>query len=114
MKGRDRERELLKTEWSGLYEEVASILCRHDPVGLCLPDVNPDEYEPEVDTILPRLQDAASVEDVRRIIYEEFLRWFSVNGESSPSDWTREYVGPEERYHNIAAEIWEAYQNRSK
>ncbi len=114
MKGRNRERDLLKTEWSGLYEEVASILCRHDPVGICLPDVNPDEYEPEVDTILPRLQDAVSVEDVRRIIYEEFLRWFSSRRDTGPSAWTCKFVGPEDRYDEIASEIWEAYQDWSK
>jgi hypothetical protein len=67
-------------------------------MGINLGD-NTDEYEPEVDTILPRLGEAHDAKDARRIIHQEFVRWFA-------SDLT----GPEEAYSRIANEIWAAYE----
>lgn len=68
----------LKDTYKQLYDEVAAILFRHDPIGLNAGD-NLDEYEPETRTILPRLKEANSETDVHEIIYEEFLRWFSAS-----------------------------------
>ena len=58
-----------------------------------------DEYEPEVSTIIPRLKDANSAEDVRRIVHEEFLHWF--DGEDT--------AGPESAYSRIAQDIWTTF-----
>ena len=96
-------RQFLKSFYSGLYEEVSAILFRHDPIGLNFGH-NTNEYEPEVDTILPRLENAYSVQDVRRIVHEEFLRWFS----SGTTEDLHGIVGREEHYQAIAADIWEA------
>lgn len=100
-------RDQLKGLYSGLYEEVSAILFRHDPVGLNF-GYNTDEYEPEVDTILPRLEGADSAEDVRRVVHEEFLRWFGTHGEPEPSEETHKLVGREEHYQAIAEDIWDA------
>jgi hypothetical protein len=59
---------------------------------------NTDEYDPEVGTILPRLRDCRSPEQVRRVTYEEFLRWFGGG------------VGDEQKYGAIAQEIWDAWR----
>lgn len=64
-----------------LYDEVASILERHDPMGVVLgepdPDLEPlDEYDPETTAIVARLGAAASAEDVERIVREVFRQWF--------------------------------------
>ena len=91
-------RERLKAEYRELFEEVRRILTEADPIHIALEDVNPDEYEPEVGTILPRLKDAESADDVRRIIHQEFVRWFSP-----------EIAGPESRYQRAAAKVWEAW-----
>jgi hypothetical protein len=92
------ERRRLKAEYGKLFGSVAALLFRHDPVGINFED-NTDEYEIEAGTILPRLRNCESGQDVRRVVHEEFVRWFG-------SDTS----GPEERYTDIASEIWELWQ----
>jgi hypothetical protein len=94
----ERKRQL-RAQYGALYDDVSSILFRHDPIGICN-ETNTDEYEPEVGTILPRLRDAGSTKELSRIIHEEFFRWF--NGD--------DLVGPPAKYDKIAEEIWNAYQ----
>lgn len=91
------ERNRLRSQYGKLFDATASLLCRHDPVRINL-DFNTDEYEPEVGTILPRLHSCKSEEDVRRVVHEEFVRWFDEHT-----------AGPEERYTQIAAEIWQLW-----
>jgi hypothetical protein len=45
-------RRLLKEAYGELYHDVAKIFFDHDPMGINL-TTNTDEYEPEVDTLLP-------------------------------------------------------------
>lgn len=105
MKGKVTERDHLlerrrglKRSYGRLYAEVATILFEHDPVGINF-ETNADEYEPEVDAILPRLTTARGAQDVRRIVFEEFVRLFS------PDE-----VGDESRFTALAEAIWTAYQ----
>ena len=93
------QRRLLRQHYTALYDDVSSILFRHDPMGINF-ETNRDEYEPEVGTILPRLKEANSDEDLTCIIHEEFIRWF--NGDN--------LVGEPARYKLIAGDIWRAYQ----
>jgi len=51
------ERQALRRHYPVLFDEVSSILFRHDPIGINF-ETNTDEYEPEVGTILPRLKEA--------------------------------------------------------
>src|SRR4051794_16311052 len=76
------DRDRLKRRFGGLYQEVFGILQRHDPIHIAL--YSNDEYEPEVDTILLRLGQARSEDEVRRIVWEEFVWWFSWAG---PQSW---------------------------
>ena len=69
------ERQRLKAEYRGLFDEVAALILRHDPVGINFKD-NADEYEAEVGSILPRLRSCQSADDVRRVVHQEFVRWF--------------------------------------
>ncbi|MHB1405537.1 MAG: hypothetical protein ACYCV0_08095 [Desulfitobacteriaceae bacterium] len=96
------ERQRLKAFYKELYFEISEILFRHDPIGINFED-NTDEYEPEVSTILPRLASANSINEVRLIIYEEFVKWFD-----------KDLAGPEEIYSDIAEEVWKAWQKWSK
>jgi hypothetical protein len=77
-----------------LVDELERLLYRHDPIGIAFGD-NPDEYSPEAGTIAPRLAEAQSVEDVLRVVHEEFVRWFDDDTVGTPS-----------RYQTIAEEIW--------
>jgi hypothetical protein len=91
------ERRQLRKEYRELFDLTAALLFRHDPAGINF-EVNADEYEPEAGTILPRLRGCRSVEDARRVIHEEFIRWFGVDT-----------AGPEERFSSIASEIWQLW-----
>jgi len=93
------ERKRLSSSYKRLLNEVSAILFRHDPIGINFED-NPDEYDPEAGTILPRLRRDLSVEETTAIVHEEFVRWFEA-----------ETAGSRERYSTIAAEILIAYQH---
>ena len=91
-------REELRRWYAQMFEALRAILVEHDPIGIALEDVNPDEYDPEVGTILPRLRDAQSEHDVQSIVHEEFVRWFD------------ESAGPLGRYEAIAHDVWQVLE----
>lgn len=62
--------------------------------------MNDGEYDPETGTIIPRLPDCESRLDVRRVIPEEFIRWFSLVD-----------AGPEDRYQKAAKRVWTLWQS---
>ena len=92
------ERRRLKAEYGELFDLTAALLFRHDPIGINF-ETNTDEYEPEVGTILPRLRGCQSEEQVRRVVQEEFVRWFGAD-----------IAGRQEQYAQIAAELWQLYR----
>ena len=69
------ERERIEREYGDLYQAVCEVLYEEDPIGIGFGD-NADEYDPEAFTILPRLADCRSAEELRTVIHEEFVRWF--------------------------------------
>ncbi|MEM8777338.1 MAG: hypothetical protein AAGF26_00410 [Cyanobacteria bacterium P01_G01_bin.49] len=89
-------RNSLKAEYPDLYEKVSNILFRIDPIEINF-ECNIDEYEPEVDTILPRLQTCNSVEEVQIVVIEEFEKWFDKDTVSECD---------EKDFDQIAKEIW--------
>jgi hypothetical protein len=95
----EAETKRLKAEYGSLFDSVAEILFRHDPVGINFED-NTDEYYPEARTILPRLRSCRSVGDVMTVAHEEFQRWFD-----------SDTAGAREDYRQIAEEVWSAWQN---
>jgi len=98
-------RRRAKAEYSSLFDSLEALLFSHDPIGINFED-NTDEYDPEVETILPRLSTCSSGEEVLHIVHQEFVRWFGV-----------ETAGPPDRYAEIASEIWQLwqeYQERDK
>ena len=86
-------REVLKTAYRDAFMRLAQILFEEDPIGINFED-NTDEYEPEAGTILPKLRDCETVEQVQFVIYTEFVRWFDV-----------EIAGPPDRYRSAAERI---------
>ncbi len=58
-----------------------------------------DEYDPEVSTILPRLREATSRNDVHRIVHEEFVHWFGAD-----------IAGPAETYAAVSEDLWNLWQ----
>lgn len=92
-------RKVARQRFDKLRRAVADAINAADPLGLLEAGASRDEYEPEIGTILPRLADAQSADDVRRILHEEFVRWF---GEHS--------AGAAAAYDTPAQQIWSALE----
>ena len=84
--------------YGDLFDRVSAVLLAADPIGINF-GVNPDEYDPEVGTILPRLRECRSVRDVQDVVYQEFVRWFD-----------QELAGPPTEYLEPAEQIWQLWQ----
>jgi len=83
-----------------LFDATAALLYRHDPIGIAIYNPNTDEYEPEAETILPRLGRCGSADGVLQAVHEEFGRW---SGAAT--------AGPREGYAKIASELWTLWQS---
>jgi hypothetical protein len=88
------QRSQVKRKYASLFNEASALLFRHDPIGINFED-NTDEYDPELRTILPRLSRCYSSADARKVVFEEFSKWFGP-----------EIAGDETRYDQIASELW--------
>lgn len=84
-----------KAQFLALREAVSKAIREADPIGLIQTGAPVDEYDPEVGTVLPRLRSATSSGEVRKILHEEFVRWFG-----------QEVAGSEEIYDDAAENIW--------
>ena len=87
-----RAREALRARFGSAYDDLLCLLFDEDPEGLNFGD-NVDEYDPEVRTILPRLGDCSSVDEVQDVISEELRRWFG----PAPAERRQAYRGVAER-----------------
>lgn len=91
------EREQVKQRYEGIFDRIAEILFRHDPMGINFED-NTDEYESEVSTILPHLESVSFEQETLGVTHQEFGRWFG-----------EDLAGSKSRYKDAAAEIWSAW-----
>ncbi|MBI3001412.1 MAG: hypothetical protein HYY46_23605 [Deltaproteobacteria bacterium] len=96
--GRKKRQESLKAKYGTLYVEVSRLVREADPIRLIVIGAPDDEYDPEVSTILPRLREAKSSDDVQRIVHEEFTYWFGA-----------EIAGPATHYAGVSKDIWKAW-----
>ena len=92
-------RDALKRQYGELFNSISLVLFEADPIGINF-EINTDEYEPEVGTIIPRLSSAQSAEDVQAIIYEEFCHWFGPDA-----------IWPRENYAAVSEKIWTLWCN---
>ena len=66
----------MDSRYQAVVAAVEDAINEADPVALLEGGAPADEYGPEVGTIVPRVVNAQSVEEVTTVLYEEFLRWF--------------------------------------
>jgi hypothetical protein len=92
-------RRRVRAEYGKLFDSITAILYRHDPIGITFENPNTDEYEPEAETILPRLRSCHCADDVLHAVHAEFVRWFGSGT-----------AGPSEHYKEIASEVWQIWQ----
>ena len=88
------EREQVRQAQPELFAAVSGAMFRHDPIEINY-HFNTDEYDAETGTVLPRLKDCASSDELASVLHEEFVRWFGA-----------ETAGPRDRYLDLSAEIW--------
>ncbi|MEQ8768419.1 MAG: hypothetical protein RL885_31230 [Planctomycetota bacterium] len=84
----------LKRRYVDAFRRASEILFSEDPIHINFGG-NRDEYEPEVGTILPRLVACSSVDAVRQLVHEQFVRWFGPHT-----------AGDEGSYERIAERLW--------
>jgi len=103
LKREAERRAILKAQYRELFAELTRIFAEEDPKGLMNDDgSNADEYEGEVGTILPRLPECDSCEDVQGVILDEFNRWFNGDGGNA-------YI-----HRHSAERIWEAWNTHKQ
>ena len=88
------ERRNVQRQYKALFDEAVTLFYRFDPIEFG-PEVPADEYEPEVETILPRMASCHEAADVQDVVYEEFGRWFSP-----------EVAGSREQYAGVSVALW--------
>jgi hypothetical protein len=88
------EREQVRQAHPALFAAVSGAMFRHDPVEINY-QFNTDEYDAEAGTVIPRLKDCASSDELASVLHEEFVRWFGA-----------ETAGPRDRYRDLSADIW--------
>ena len=84
-------RKRTKKEFAATYESISSLLFEIDPMGISF-ESNTDEYEPEVDTILPRIKDLNERKEIELVVREEFGKWFGNDSTADISDETFERI----------------------
>jgi hypothetical protein len=79
----------------GVAAAVERAINDADPIGLLEGGAPADEYSPEIGTIVPRVANAQSVDEITAVLHEEFVRWFG-----------DETAGPRQVYEAPARQIW--------
>jgi len=86
-----RKKEL-KRRYGELFGRLEKLFFDHDPIGISF---MPDEYDPEVERLLPEIERAKNVDDLTDRIHAIFQKMFSP-----------EMAGPRQKYEPIAREAW--------
>jgi hypothetical protein len=89
------DKNAISRKYKKLYYCISAILFENDIEGINF-KTNDNEYEPEVETIQPRLCETETIEDIQLVVQEEFARWF---GEKRELD----------EFYIVAKEIWTAW-----
>lgn len=66
----------IKSKYGNSFNELRTIINRHDPIGLIDLGAPEDEYESEVKTIIVQLDKEMTEKQIHDLVYTEFLRWF--------------------------------------
>lgn len=86
-----------------LLDKITDVIGKVDPEGLIRCGAPEDEYRPEAETILLRKSEWKSVDDLERVISEEFAWWFFLYDEN---DKVKHLGAP--HYTVAARQIWNA------
>ena len=85
----------VKTLYGDKFLKLRSIVNKYDPVGLISSGAPQDEYEPEVTTIITKLNSNLSENEVYDLVFNEFDFWF---GGST--------TGPKSSYKSLSKDVY--------
>ena len=88
---------MTKASYRSLVAAVERAINDADPIGLLEGGAPADEYSSEIGTIVPRVVNAQSTDEITSVLHEEFVRWFG-----------KETAGPRRAYEAAARHIWGA------
>jgi hypothetical protein len=97
-----KRRQAARDEFGQLFIQARLLFGRYDLMGIWSPQ-NPDEYDGEISTVLPRLRTAASAHDVERILREEFDHWFYPG-----------CIKPPKSFKPFATDLWAAWLEHTR
>src|SRR6266540_3461469 len=76
--GENEQRRVARTryqaQYRALYDHLLEILYQFDPIGVHQDSA--EKFVPEATTILARLRQARTADDVEQIVLEELRRWY--------------------------------------
>ena len=87
----------LKKELGDGFYELRTIINKHDPIGLIQSGAPEDEYDAEVKTIIIQIVNGLTKEQIHDIVFNEFSSWFN---------FYESIVGPKDKYHDLAVDIY--------
>ncbi|QOR61027.1 hypothetical protein ACM66Z_06090 [Sulfurovum sp. ST-21] len=88
----------MKKKNRALHLEISAILLKYDPMNVGAAIAEDDEYDLEAATILSRIKEVHTKEELADIVFEEFQSWYG-----------KDAVGERKKYEAMAAEIWEIW-----
>ena len=93
-----QQHRILQREYGSFYRAVSDSLFRHNPMDLD-GKRNTGEYDPEIDALLSRIQEAGDLDTLHELLFEVFR-----------ADFGEENCGDRARYELAGSEIWKAYE----
>jgi hypothetical protein len=63
--------------YGDLFYALRAIINEYNPMNFGHLEVAPDEYDPEVATIISQLKQQMTKDEVHTIVFQEFKRWFA-------------------------------------
>ena len=90
--------EWIQREYGSFYRAVRDIIFRHNPIDLD-GKRNTGGYNPEIDALLSRIQEAEDLDTLHELLFEVFR-----------TDFGKDNCGDRQRYEAAASEIWKAYE----
>jgi len=82
----------LKRRYRDQYDQLEKLFFDHDPIGI---GFVPDEYDPEVELLLPAIERVTTVDELTDRMHVIFQQMFSI-----------EIAGPRQKYEPIARDLW--------
>jgi len=75
-------------------DDIRQLINKHDPIALMNMDCPEDEYDPETESIAPKLKKCTTKDEVHEMVHLEFVEWFD------------ESAGEKETYLLLAEDLW--------